>query len=605
MEPDWKSRAEGIIYGIAVFSVFRSLIYNKLSRSLIFIGVSWLGLVCMDALRLHVLQVPLLYAIYISVFQTWLIAMRCFMIKNYLTRINEKRVWVKGCVHFTFFLTNFIFLVTLAIRVKWSFIEPISTPSGAALLYTDFFSSLYYMTLMLTLDAISFTRFTRYLYTHLGVKAIKFRPYIYHVLLQVLIVSVIFANAYRIIVCAFTGMEHLNGPLWLYPDTLLILSLLDYGVSKKDMMKYNTKDTSFTQLTDVSRQLAAIKLTKDNILKYLDHSVRNRLQQFMYHMQTMKQAATGNLTQRLCVLEKTALNIGLMVNDVQVMDSMEKEICLNLSIFDLVQVVNDELMILNDVDMEGGMEQSLPDTYVILADKERCSQFLHLVYAFYSENRSRVQLCIKNGNFEAFISIDPSKFKINKDLQKSLENLDDYHLVSFKIMGKLIEAMKGRIDLVIAEGINFVIPLEIVSAVDIRATWARDDFNIERGILIVDDSMINRKVMRKLITTCVKNGLKVLDEATNGEEAIRLISERVQRGEKLYKLVFMDVLMPVMDGVEACKIIKKKWNDVVVIMVTANDEKTLAFSAHDGYLQKPFFKVDVERILRLQNFLDP
>ena len=172
-------------------------------------------------------------------------------------------------------------------------------------------------------------------------------------------------------------------------------------------------------------------------------------------------------------------------------------------------------------------------------------------------------------------------------------------------MGKLIEAMKGRIDLVIAEGINFVIPLEIVSAVDIRATWARDDFNIERGILIVDDSMINRKVMRKLITTCVKNGLKVLDEATNGEEAIRLISERVQRGEKLYKLVFMDVLMPVMDGVEACKIIKKKWNDVVVIMVTANDEKTLAFSAHDGYLQKPFFKVDVERILRLQNFLDP
>lgn len=82
-------------------------------------------------------------------------------------------------------------------------------------------------------------------------------------------------------------------------------------------------------------------------------------------------------------------------------------------------------------------------------------------------------------------------------------------------------------------------------------------------ILIVDDTKVNLKIAAGVMK---KYGMQI-DTATSGMEAI----EKVQQTD--YDLVFMDHMMPVMDGVETTKKIRElggKYEDLVIIALTAN-----------------------------------
>jgi two-component system, OmpR family, KDP operon response regulator KdpE len=100
-------------------------------------------------------------------------------------------------------------------------------------------------------------------------------------------------------------------------------------------------------------------------------------------------------------------------------------------------------------------------------------------------------------------------------------------------------------------------------------------------ILIVDDEPQIRRVMR---TTLSSNGYAVL-EAKSGEEALDIM--RKERPD----LVLLDVNMPGMGGLEACREIRDQ-SDVAIIMLTVRNtehDKVLALDAGaDDYVVKPF-----------------
>ena len=84
---------------------------------------------------------------------------------------------------------------------------------------------------------------------------------------------------------------------------------------------------------------------------------------------------------------------------------------------------------------------------------------------------------------------------------------------------------------------------------------------------------------------CLENLKCTVDFAYNGEEAIARIESRE------YNLCLMDLHMPVVDGIEATKIIREKISkDLPIIAITAVSEFTLEKSLKAGmndYISKP------------------
>lgn len=86
------------------------------------------------------------------------------------------------------------------------------------------------------------------------------------------------------------------------------------------------------------------------------------------------------------------------------------------------------------------------------------------------------------------------------------------------------------------------------------------------NILIVDDAKVNRYILLKYINKNSGNYHSIY-EASSGQIAIE-ISKTVK-----LDVVFMDIRMPVMDGIEATKLIKKEYPEVLVYGTTGQVEK--------------------------------
>jgi len=78
--------------------------------------------------------------------------------------------------------------------------------------------------------------------------------------------------------------------------------------------------------------------------------------------------------------------------------------------------------------------------------------------------------------------------------------------------------------------------------------------------LVADDQDASRKMLRRIVTT--NPSWLVVYEAKNGMEAVAGMEQRPD-------VVIMDVVMPVMDGLEATKKIKRLAPDTVIILTTA------------------------------------
>jgi len=110
-------------------------------------------------------------------------------------------------------------------------------------------------------------------------------------------------------------------------------------------------------------------------------------------------------------------------------------------------------------------------------------------------------------------------------------------------------------------------------------------------ILIVEDEPRNLKLFRDILKISGYNTI----EATNGRQGVELARDRRP------DLILMDIQMPVMDGLEATRILKAdvRTKDIPVIALTAyamkGDEEKIREAGCDGYIPKP---IEVKEFLK-------
>lgn len=112
--------------------------------------------------------------------------------------------------------------------------------------------------------------------------------------------------------------------------------------------------------------------------------------------------------------------------------------------------------------------------------------------------------------------------------------------------------------------------------------------------MLADDHRMLREGLRRSMTD---QGFDVVGEARDGEEAVRLA------GELRPDVILMDVTMPEMDGVDACRAVRSEVPDTKVVMLTMHaDQEVLAAAIRAGacgYLVKDCSTEEIASAVRM------
>ncbi|WP_372774387.1 PAS domain-containing protein [Mangrovibacterium sp.] len=188
--------------------------------------------------------------------------------------------------------------------------------------------------------------------------------------------------------------------------------------------------------------------------------------------------------------------------------------------------------------------------------------------------------------------------------------LDDSHTreygglgIGLAIAKTLSEIMDGDIAVESQEGVGTTICLELPAAINIReeagfehCLCGDEEFSIINGktILIVDDNHFIYELIRKMLSKFDIN----LIYGRNGKEAVDLVKERVP------DFILMDLVMPVMNGIEATLHIRSICPKVPIAVLTAHSmskDRQRAFEAGcDTIITNPVHRDILVKILKSQ-----
>jgi PAS domain S-box-containing protein len=115
----------------------------------------------------------------------------------------------------------------------------------------------------------------------------------------------------------------------------------------------------------------------------------------------------------------------------------------------------------------------------------------------------------------------------------------------------------------------------------------------EKHILLVEDNLINQKIAEKMLN---RIGLRT-SIANNGEEALQMILH----GNIQYDLIFMDIQMPILNGLDTTRQLRENRVSLPIVAMTANalqgDREICLEAGMNDYIGKPVRMDDLEEML--------
>jgi len=307
-----------------------------------------------------------------------------------------------------------------------------------------------------------------------------------------------------------------------------------------------------------------------------------------------------------------------LINDVLIMNKMDANgVKLEKAPFKLATLVNsiaksfEYLIQQNNNKLHIQIDQRLPE--YLNADSVRLSQILlNLVgnAVKFNENGNiwltiQLQKELPANRYAVHFEVrDDGRGIAAEDQEKIFEEFSQVNNRNYNYQGtglglpivkKLLHLFGSEIHLesALGKGSNFNFTLEVAASTAPSVPTAQDPERIKNEfvaiahpedihILIVDDNRINQKVTQKVLQSRHFN----CSQADNGQQAVDLVKENA------YDLILMDIHMPVMNGIEATKEIRKFNTITPIIALTAVEveemRKSIIESGMNDIILKPY-----------------
>ncbi|WP_109830271.1 PAS domain S-box protein [Reichenbachiella versicolor] len=255
--------------------------------------------------------------------------------------------------------------------------------------------------------------------------------------------------------------------------------------------------------------------------------------------------------------------------------------------------------------------KNIPD--LVLADETRLLQVLSNLTSNaikFSDGKGTINISVmlmesQGSNYQFKVQVKDEGIGIPKDqidrLFINFNQLDNSRTKSYggtglglAISKEIVQSMRGHIGVVSTPGLGstfwFTFMASQVIDIDAQKPKKEDLSKIKKeftigspNILVVDDNKVNRTVSSQIL---MKSGCNV-DLAESGKQALEAVKQ------KKYHLIFMDIQMPEMDGIEATNKIKAlnlKDSPPIVAMTAysmEDDEERFLKAGLDDYVPKP------------------
>lgn len=373
------------------------------------------------------------------------------------------------------------------------------------------------------------------------------------------------------------------------------------------------------ELIKSREQAEHLAKAKEVFLANMSHEIRTPMNAIMgMGSQLAKTKLSEKQSFYLTTINRAAENLLVIINDILDLSKIEAgKVVIGKIGFDPRKTISDAIQVMLHKAEEKGLRlvNSFCDSRiepVLIGDPYRLNQvLLNLISnaVKFTEKGSVDITCKVIGETASTqsIQIKVTDTGIGMDddfVAKLFEKFSqEYESVSRKYGGtglgmsickELVELMGGKIEVVSKKGkgtaVKFTIEFKKGKAKDLPENETEkitNNFLENKTILVVDDNEMNRLVA----ATILENYGAVIAEASNGEEAIQQL-EAIKTD-----IVLMDIQMPVLNGYEATKALRKAGNTIPVIALTANavqgeNEKCFEAGMND-YIAKPFKEEEV------------
>ncbi|WP_207687977.1 ATP-binding protein [Desulfonema limicola] len=429
----------------------------------------------------------------------------------------------------------------------------------------------------------------------------------------------------------FLKIKHINEPIGIikiheftFPEYRhhylnLALSITQVlGLAIDNSRKYNKLKQAKEEINKARKAADTANQAKSDFLANMSHELRTPLNGILGYAQILKMDGCLTSPQKsgIDVIERSGKHLLNLINEILDLSKIEaRKMEINSSDFYLSVFLNSVVNMIKvhaekkNIEFHADIAQDIPQT--VRGDEKRLGQVLLnlLSNAVKFTHKGEVAFHVFKSGSRIFFKVSDSGIGIAQD---DLENI----FLPFKQVGrhartiegtglglsisrKLVRLMGGELNVQSEQdkGSVFSFDLELPEVSDPDEMRIIENRSItgfkgkKKKILVIDDLLENRSVLMGLLLPL---GFEVV-EAVNGRDGLDLAYEFMP------DLVLIDLVMPVMDGFEAVRLMRKsnQLKNVKIIAVSASTslshQEIISKSNFDDFIRKP---VDFDEVFK-------